>query len=82
MVCIAPDDKAHLTKSKDFKHDGVTEKTQIVTCFNYEDCYQTVKDNLSTFMKKDGAGVILLCYSCILSRTIDQVRKTRHITTF
>ncbi|GMH99785.1 hypothetical protein TrST_g1782 [Triparma strigata] len=75
MVCIAPDDKAHLTKSKDFKHDGVTEKTQIVTCFNYEDCYQTVKDNLSTFMKKDGAGVILLCYSCILSRTIDQVVK-------
>ncbi|GMH59338.1 hypothetical protein TL16_g02808 [Triparma laevis f. inornata] len=75
MVCIAPDDKAHLTKSKDFKHDGVTEKTQVVTCFNYEDCYQTVKDNLSTFMKKDGAGVILLCYSCILSREIEQVVK-------
>lgn len=81
-VCIAPDDKAHLQRSKDFKHDGVTEKIHgevhhlvasfgsrrstpsrcrfaltmlnpttnfvasiiaVVTCFNYEDCYQTVR---------------------------------------
>ena len=72
-VCIAPEDKAHLQRSKDFKHDGVTEKIHIVTCFNYEDCYQTVKENLSTYMKKDGPGVILLCFSCLLSRTAEQV---------
>ena len=74
-VCIAPDDKAHLQRSKDFKHDGVTEKIQVVTCFNYEDCYKTVKDNLGAFMKKDGPGVILLCFSCLLSRTPEQVVK-------
>ena len=45
----------------------------VTSCFNYEDTLEAVKENIQLYMKKDGPGTILLCYSCLLSRTPELV---------
>lgn len=104
MVCSLGD-SAHLSRSKDFKTDTITEKTLVTQCFNFQDTLEAVKENIQQYTKKvrimilcerrtatylivspltqfdprgslhsphspqDGPGTILLCYSCLLSRT-------------
>ena len=68
-------DKPVLQRTKALKHDGVTEFIEVTTVFNFDDCYQCVKNNISMFMKKDGGGVVCLAYSCLLSRGLDQITK-------
>jgi len=46
---------------------------QVTTCFNYDDVFATVQENMKAFMKKDGPGVVCMAYSCLLSRGIEQV---------
>jgi hypothetical protein len=72
-VCV-PGDKAVLTEKKKLKPDGATELMSVTTCYNYDDVFATLKENLAAFTKKSGAGVIGMAYSCLLSRGLEQVK--------
>ena len=72
QVCTVGE-TTNIQRSKSCKHDGVTEKINITTCYNYEDVFETVKDEVSYFMQKDGGGVVCLVYSCLLSRGLEEV---------
>ncbi|GMI50311.1 hypothetical protein TeGR_g10508 [Tetraparma gracilis] len=72
-VCV-PSDKAVLTDKKKLKPDGATELMSVTTCYNYDDVFATLKENLAAFTKKSGAGVIGMAYSCLLSRGLEQVK--------
>jgi len=41
---------------------------------NVEDIQRTLRANLSTFMERNGCGVLLLVYSAILTRGVENVR--------
>lgn len=69
----AGDDKARIAKAKDFKHDGITEKLMVTTCYNFADCLDVVKSNAGFLMKKDQGGVVCVVISCLLSRGLDTV---------
>ena len=72
-ICV-PQEKAHYPKTKNFKHDGVTEKLNVTTCYNYDDVLDTIKANSDFFMEKKGGGVVCVVYSCLLSRTVELIK--------
>jgi hypothetical protein len=56
MVCSLGE-SAHLSRSKDFKTDTITEKTLVTQCFNFEDTLEAVKENIQQYTKKVRIGV-------------------------
>ena len=56
--------------SRDYRPDGLTEKLQIYLADTVDEVMQILRQHLRFFTKKKGNGVVLLLYSCLLSRGV------------
>jgi len=58
-----------------YRNDGVTEKLQITQCNTLASTEVCVREFLPQFQNNMGKGCILLLYSAVLSRGIDQIKE-------
>eukprot|EP01147_Barroeca_monosierra_P009127 gene9128-1426_t len=60
--------------SSEFKRDGITEKLIVTTCTSEFALRRHITANLHQFTATDAPGVILLVYSAILTRGVDNIK--------
>lgn len=56
-----------------YRSDGVTERLHLHKMSSELDVKTLINDHIDQFSNKKGAGVVLLVYSCIFSRSIDMI---------
>ena len=76
IVCHVGDAANH-PRTKEFRHDGVTEKVTTAKCWSYEKVEEEVRQVVTEYMKKEGPGVVLLTYSALLTRGIEKVGRKK-----
>ncbi|XP_023337706.1 inactive ubiquitin carboxyl-terminal hydrolase MINDY-4B isoform X2 [Eurytemora carolleeae] len=74
-VLAIPDTELSFEITPRITADKITEKLRIFKANKEEEAKNIVKKHISYFMQHEGGGLILLLYSIVLSRGIDELRK-------
>jgi len=69
--------RSGIAGTKDYRPDGITECLEVFKMASRQEAIQFLSQQhvLEQFMAPKGCGVILFCYSLVLSRGLDRVRK-------
>ncbi|XP_057379239.1 inactive ubiquitin carboxyl-terminal hydrolase MINDY-4B-like [Daphnia carinata] len=73
ILCLPQANVVHVVGSPQFNEDGLTEKLQLCPMSRIEDLHQTVRRNIHVFQEDPGPALMLILYSAILTRGVEQV---------
>ncbi|XP_046453708.1 inactive ubiquitin carboxyl-terminal hydrolase MINDY-4B-like [Daphnia pulex] len=72
-LCLPQPNVVHIVGSPQFNEDGLTEKLQLCQMNRIEELHHTIRRNIHVFQEDPGPAVMLILYSAILTRGINQV---------
>ncbi|XP_028165073.1 inactive ubiquitin carboxyl-terminal hydrolase MINDY-4B isoform X2 [Ostrinia furnacalis] len=74
-IVTLPSETIYVQHSSQYYQDGITEKLHLFELKNLEDLQIFIKRYLYLFQTEEGSGALLLLYSVILSRGIENIKK-------